>query len=115
MFDLRKTIENTFWLSHESKRIETIVSRLRIGHVGVKNHLSRFNMSDTEKCARCDQPETIEHFLIDCTVYSTQRQKFKSELAELKVAFTLRNVLCFGNQSTADLQKILGALAEFIS
>lgn len=114
MFDLRKTIENTFWLSHESKRIETIVSRLRIGHVGVKNHLSRFNMSDTEKCARCDQPETIEHFLIDCTVYSTQRQKFKSELAELKVAFTLRNVLCFGNQSTADLQKILGALAEFI-
>ena len=35
------------WLGNVSRIQQTVFARLRIGHVGVLNHLTRFNMSDS--------------------------------------------------------------------
>ena len=41
-------------------------SRLRIGHVGVGNHMYRFNMKDSNQCDGVTSSETVLHFIAEC-------------------------------------------------
>ena len=47
-------------INNRNRRIEVIISRLRIGHVGLDNYMNRFNMSDTDICMKCKIPETVQ-------------------------------------------------------
>ena len=114
MSGLLDTIRSTPWLRLKSRRMESIVARLRIGHVGVRSHLKRFNMSETGECDRCDEEETVEHFLMICPTYGLQREHLMRRFRNIGVQFTIKNVLCFGNETAGTLQLILEALVEFI-
>ena len=58
----------------KSRQMEVALARLRIGNAGLATHLYRFNMADTDMCADCNTPETIEHFFVHCNKYEAQRQ-----------------------------------------
>ena len=65
LFKIKMKIEEWKWVSHSDRRVETAMARLRMGHVGINQHLYRFNMSDTDLCD-CGSTETITHFLFQC-------------------------------------------------
>ena len=55
-------IKSNHWVNIKSRKLEISIARLRIGHVGLKSHLHRFEMSESPLCDNCTQLETIQHF-----------------------------------------------------
>lgn len=112
--NLQKNIPNNSWITMKSRRIETAIARLRIGHVGVNSHLHRFEMRDSPLCAHCVIPETVEHFIMRCPKYSRARQPLKQLCTNLGIQFTLENVLAFGDYPLSTLKLQLDGLADFL-
>ena len=107
-------IEESDWFEIKPRKMESVISRFRIGHVGVYNHLHRFEMADSPLCVRCSLPETIEHFIIYCPLYTAQRNKLKSTLLKLKIDFSLSNILGFGSNTKQEKEEILKSFIEFL-
>ena len=103
------------WFSLPSRRMSCVVSRLRMGHVGVLQHLYRFNLSDSDLCTVCAVPETVRHFLLDCPRYSRSRIVLRSTLSSVGVDCTLSNVLGCGDHSEAVKRQLLRALTVFLA
>ena len=56
------------------RRHISILTQLRTGHAPLNKFLHRIGKSDTEMCPYCNKaPETVKHFLIDCTEWGTLR------------------------------------------
>ena len=70
--NIKSSIEVWPWAYCNSRRAETALARLRVGHVGLRQHLFRFQMCDTPLC-ECGEVETIEHFLISCQRFAQSR------------------------------------------
>ena len=51
--------------ANQKSRYETVLARLRSGHVGLAQHSFRVQLKDGPLC-NCGQVETIEHFLLQC-------------------------------------------------
>ena len=105
------------WFNHKSQRIESVMARLRTGHVGVAwqaCHMKRFNMSDTEMCEVCATTDTVEHFLLNCTKFEAARQVMRARLRGVRVECTLRNLLSGGTFESFIQREIVRSLAEFI-
>ena len=103
------------WSCLPSRRMSCVVSRLRMGHVGVLQHLYRFNISDSDLCTVCSTPETVQHFLLECSRYSRSRAALRLVLASLRVDCTLSNVLGCGGHSENVERRILRALTVFLT
>lgn len=103
------------WFDLPSRRLSCVVSRLRMGHVGVLSHLHRFNLSDTATCAHCSVPETVQHFLLTCTRYSRSRAALRAVVASVGADFTLQSLLGCGDFEEHIQRRILRALVSFLS
>ena len=102
------------WAHHKNRRLETAITRLRLGHVGLNAHLFKISRSLTNLCS-CGQTETIDHFLLDCPLYTAARHQLMHELLFLDVPLTRQNVLGGGDYSEAKQLMILNHLASFLS
>ena len=107
-------IKGTKWLSLKSRRAESAIARLRIGHVGLHEHMNRFEMRNSPLCSSCDEMEDINHFLIECPQYSEERTRLKRTFQELNVNFNLKNVLLFGEFSDGCQKQLLKGLVMFL-
>ena len=101
-------------LSGASRRVQCVISRLRIGHVGVQSHLFRFNLSDSPLCGHCRVPETVSHFLLDCPLFAAVRLALRDVLVTLRLGFTLPHVLGCGELPSRVRCRVLRALAQYI-
>ena len=61
--------------SVQSRREETVLSRLHIGHTHF-THSFIFDGKDQPWCHACDHPSTVKHFLLDCTDLTEIRNKY---------------------------------------
>lgn len=102
------------WLCLKSRRLECVVARLRMGHVGVASHMKRFSMSNTNLCTSCNVPETVQHYLLECRLYCHPRIIFKRCLSINFVQFTMSNILGCGDFSAGLQKKIIKALSNYI-
>ena len=75
--------------SHKSRKIEVMLTRLRIGHTRI-THRHLMEQRPIPYCMDCLVPLTVEHILIECPEYNTQRTQ------------------CFGHIPNLDLSKIIG-------
>ena len=78
--------------------IESALVRLRIGHVGLNQHLLRVNMSDTPLCDS-GELENREYFLIYCPLYTQQRYSLLAELRKLTIHLSLTVKLLLGGET----------------
>ena len=83
-YRIKDKIEDWEHVNHKSRSLETAMARLRMGHVALGNHLFHFQLSDNPLCA-CGQVETVEHFLLNCTMYMYQRQVMMNSLQTLQI------------------------------
>lgn len=97
-----------------SRHMECMITRLRIGHAGVGNHMYRFNMRETPICLECGVDDTIEHFLMKCRSHNNEREELRKSLQELCIQCTLSNILGEAKCSKASVKKSMKALIKFV-
>ena len=92
---------------HINIEVDIAMARLRIGHVGLNEYLTRFNMANNQNCSHCNSPETVHHFLIECRKYQNIRGKLKNSLRSKGVRdFTVKSLLGGGNYKK-DVQVVI--------
>uniref|UniRef100_A0A6P7G7X2 Uncharacterized protein LOC114331508 n=1 Tax=Diabrotica virgifera virgifera TaxID=50390 RepID=A0A6P7G7X2_DIAVI len=62
--------------SSRNRREQIAVARLRLGHTRLK-HSYLFTKSNPPICDQCNVRLTVEHFLIICSKYDQERQRYK--------------------------------------
>ena len=88
----------------KNRRFEVVLHRLRMGHVGLKQYLHRFGMSESNLCDECNVPETVEHYLLHCGKYKEEQRIMKQELASINIDCSLKNILgCNGKYEKQNL------------
>ena len=90
---IRSGLSPVPWIACHSRRISVVLTRLRLGHVGVRSYLRRFGMADTPMCLHCGVEETVEHFLLICALYNRERQVMASSMNALGIPLMSVRVL----------------------
>jgi hypothetical protein len=104
------------WIRSRKRRIEVVLSRLRIGHVGLNQYLHRFKMLQSDQCVACRVPETIEHFLLHCRYYHQQRQEMERQLRLINVRHHTMKLLLGGSALERNKQfKIVNIVSGFLT
>ena len=69
-------------ISGLDRRQASLLFQLRLGHIGLNQHLFRIRKSDTLVCPSCQgiTVETVKHFLIDCLFYRCERHALHMKL-----------------------------------
>ena len=83
--DIKPVIEKWPWTNTQSRQINTAMTRLRLGHSGLNQHLHRFNMAESQDCNTCGVPETVAHFLTTCTTYAVPRARLMTTLNKINI------------------------------
>ena len=74
------------WVRKQSRVLDVALTRLRLGHTKLTAHLHRLRLSPDPYCPWCRTvPETIEHFLLQCPRFHSQRVLLRSQLVALNV------------------------------
>lgn len=81
--------------------------------MGLNVNLNRFNLSDTMYCA-CGEVEDVSHFLLHCPNYELQRRLLVSELGDLGVDPTEKNILGGGNFPSAKQNTIVECISKYL-
>jgi hypothetical protein len=106
------------WVACHSRRTTVVLTRLRLGHVGVRSYLHRFGMADTPMCLHCGVEETVEHFLLICALYNRERQMMISSIHALGLGVPLMSVrvlLGGGNYPRRVQHSIVRATAAYLA
>lgn len=98
------------------RRWESVIHRLRMGHVGVLQYFHRFSMTDDPNCPECGQIETVKHYLLTCKLYEDQRVVMFRDLAAIDIDLPTVKDLLGGNEDLIRKRtEIFKILIKFIS
>lgn len=65
--------------SHSKTKIKApnslVGAYTRLGHCGLQYILNKIGAKDSENCLVCNVPETVKHYLLECSQFYLQRQK----------------------------------------
>ena len=61
---------------NKNRRIETVLSRLRIGHTNITHSYLMQGQANPPECERCRKCITVKHILVECSKYATARNKY---------------------------------------
>lgn len=78
-------------LVFRSRATETLAHRLRLGRCRLNAYLFQMKCHPTGLCESCHQPETVAHYLLECT--GAVATAVKRKCASLGVAFNITDVL----------------------
>ena len=114
---LKNNIDDGLDIEFSDRRLDVAFNRLRLGHVGVGTHLYRFGLSDNSVCDFCLVEDNIEHYLMDCDMYTSQRMNYFLELSyiirplpNVNVQFMLQG----GHYSINKRREVVTLTAEYI-
>jgi hypothetical protein len=72
-----------------NRRKETIITRLRLGKCLLNMYLFRIGRHNTGLCDICLQPETVQHFLLEC---KGSKIFYQTTVKTIQAAFDTNNV-----------------------
>ena len=111
---------NNTLFSLKNRRDQVVINRLRMGHVGVNSYLNRFNMAEEEYCQNLPCfvqgfPDTIEHFLCHCSLYTNFRNELRANLLRIGVKeFNLKTILLGNEIYSSQEVAICGLLSKYL-
>ena len=80
------------------------ITRLRFGHVQLREKLYLIGQRTDPNCPTCNRPEDVEHYLMECPSQQQLQDQLKARCTAAKRNFTLMNVLametCLGPRHT---------------
>ena len=81
------------------RREEIVLTRLRLGHSGLNKTLKLMGKHESGLCEGCQEEETVEHVLMECREYETERNNMRDKLRDLGMGeFSLRGILAMNNR-----------------
>ena len=105
----------------KNRRSQVLINRFRIGHIGVKSYLNRFNVADSPLCENpsCEEEEleeTITHFLLSCPAHQEHRDILRRKLSDIGVQHLNLETLLLSETAHADKHHtILQILLEYLN
>ena len=98
-----------------SRKVDTIITRMRIGHIELNSYLKRFKVKESGKC-KCGVEETVEHFILKCVDFKEPRKRMCQRLkAEANMThITVKSILGEEADNRSTCRKIYEAIAEYI-
>ena len=111
---IRDKIDYWPWSSHKCRAAETLLARLRIGHVNVNHYLYKIGKSPSNLC-QCGATETVSHLILNCPIYHSKRLELKNKLMNLNIPFTLKNTLGGGDFDLSKQTIVINSLVSFLS
>ena len=103
------------WLPHRHRRIDVAMARLRIGHVGLNEYLTRFNMANDQNYSLCNTPESVMHLLEECRKYTGIRRTLHQALRIKGVTnTTVKSLLGGGSYEKAIKKYIQDSVGIFL-
>lgn len=71
-----------------NRKDSSLVTQLRSNHFPLASYLYRIKAIDSNLCLRCQEPETIPHFLLQCPRYIDQRRELRKKLKGKPLSLT---------------------------
>ena len=114
---IKRTIASWPWASvKKSRKHETTLTKLRMGHIALNQYLAHFKIRDNPNCSTCLVPEDVQHFMLECRQYTNQRDSLKRELANLNITDpNLCNILGGGPYPEEKQRKIIEATCKYLT
>ncbi len=82
-----------------NRREEAVMTRLRLGHCSLNTTLKIIGNHQTGLCEGCREEESVDHIIMTCKRYETQRQVMKNKLRKIGVQeITLKGLLSTVNR-----------------
>jgi hypothetical protein len=98
------------WASFKERIMETAFAKFRLGHIGVRKHLYRFNLTNTALCS-CGRDESIEHFFLQYPLYANSCTIMQTKLHSIGVPVTMKCMLGGGEYPP----KIQSEITQYVS
>ena len=112
---IKSRFEHWPWTSFKSRKTETAMARLRIGHSSLKGHLFKFGLANDPNCSTCDVPENTKHILEECARNRRERYDMQQKLHTLGVHLPSTKVLLGGGDYDSALQgEIMKVVEHFL-
>jgi hypothetical protein len=89
--------QTDFLLSLKRQELRLLVSVVT-GHCILNNHMKTMRLANSNKCAKCLEDETVEHFVYRCPIFSRVRRRSLGDFelrSEELVSVDLKSVLSF--------------------
>jgi len=93
LYYLQPTVRTKQSFSLSIRSAQVLLRRFRLGKCRLNYYLHQMSLHQTGNCDFCGLPETIEHYLIECTRNNIS-QTVKKVCVEHKLQFDLRTILC---------------------
>jgi len=107
----RPKVDPFFLLGRRS--INILLARFRMQCSDLKEHLFNMHIIADPNCS-CGLPESTNHYLMECPLYTVQRHRFLNKLGLLEVEPSM-DILLYGCQDPRLNLAIIQALDEFIT
>ena len=114
---MEEKLENWHWTRGKNRKMDVIMTKLRLRCVNLNKYLFKINASDTNLCTRCnlDEREDIDHYLLHCPSYVQQRSQMTQNLRKIGVHIVTSNILLGSSNHDIDVKKkITGILEKYI-
>ena len=88
-------MENQPMMRDKCRKVDTGITRLRLGHSRLKHHLYRLGIEEDEDCRFCGQrtPETIEHVMLECPRFYSYQTTMKQKLRKENIPINIETIL----------------------
>ena len=99
------------------RKTDVAIFRLRFGHAGLNNHLFKIKKIHSPLCQHCQEEETVEHYLLDCSLYDYQRGVLYTRIVTTTrklQPLTLKLALGGEEFSTPVKKAIIQAMADYL-
>ena len=83
------------------------ITRLRLGHTGLNSTLRWRGKPPTGRCRECDQPETVQHVMMEWKKCQKQRKDLTAALHRSKENAPIENLLKPSGRAAGSLVRYL--------
>ena len=97
---IHKIVSKTHAYNLIHRKHEIILFRMRSGNIGLNTNLQKLGKHDTGLCDYCNQPETIQHYLLDCPKYLIPRAMLLAETNKIDQKEITEELLTAKNPNT---------------
>ncbi|CAL4058717.1 unnamed protein product, partial [Meganyctiphanes norvegica] len=114
---IKPILGNWYWCRHDSRALDTIMTKMRLEKVGLNKYLQRVNLSPTDLCAQCNSGdiEDVSHYLLYCQKYTAQRYRLFTFMRNIGFPRVTINILLGAAETDSDTKcKITSELGSYI-
>ncbi|XP_068216669.1 uncharacterized protein [Palaemon carinicauda] len=109
----RSNLLTALTTSLASRKLNSAILQLHVGHLRLKDHLHRLSLEDSPFCS-CGEIEDVRHIILQCPRYFTSSVFLRHSLFRIGVPFQIDRILGADSETPHVLKKIYRHLAVFL-